>query len=494
MRMIPTKIVVCNIKILLLMVVAACSGIFLGCSSGSRISPADFKEGEVFFDAPKPKEWRLKNGLTVLYLEDNELPIVYGTLYLPGGTYWQSQDEMGMASAMGSQMRDGGAGNYSPSELDMQLDKLAAGISSSFSQESGSVSFSSLDRDLDQVFSMFADVVLRPKFQKERLDIWKGNTIDSIKRRIENPDEVAQIAYLQLSFGDSVFGRVSTAKDIEKISRADLLKMYSKFVKPGKALLTIGGKISEEKLNELLAKHLNKWNGEPELPPISKTLQDPKPGIYFVSLPVTQSNILIGHLGVPRLTPDYPAIDAFNEIFGSSGFGLSRLFNRIRTDLGLAYSVYGAIRTGLVKGTNIIMVQTKSQSTDVAIIESINVLTTLQKETVPPTELDEVRRSVENSFVFNFDSPSEILSRRASIKLLGFPDDFDETYLPKLREVTVGDVQSVAVRRWDLSKFVVVVVGNEDAYDRLSVRLRDDPGPLAGLSLQKVKFDQKLIQ
>lgn len=464
----------------------------LGCSAKSKFDPLNPTESAIAFDAIKPQEWQLPNGMTVLYLPNNELPIVYGSLYLPGGSYWQSTGKLGTISAMGSQLYEGGTLKHTPEQLDAELDKLAAGVSSGFSSEWGKVNFSCLDSDLATVFSIFADVILRPRFDENRLQIWKGNSIESIKRRVEQPATVAQISYLQLLYPDSILGAVSTVEDIERIKRADLIREYNRFVKPGKALLTIGGNITKAEVDELLQKHFGSWKGDPDLPPLEQELKDPAAGVYFIPMPVSQASIMVGHLGVPRLPPDYPEIDLFNEIFGGSGFGLSRLFSRVRTELGLAYSVFGSIRSGVIKGSSIIMVQTKAESAGVAIKESLAVLNGMKTKPVSESELNQVKRAVENSFIFNYDSTSSVLARRAIIKLYGFPDDYDDTYIPKIERVTVDDVQSVAQRRWDPEKFVVVVVGNQAAYDQIVGLVEQKEGPLAGLPLRKVNFDQKL--
>jgi zinc protease len=444
------------------------------------------------FSAPKPKEWELSNGLGVRFLRDSELPIVFGTLYIRGGTIWQSADKLGSVAAMGSQLREGGAGELSPDQLNIKLDKLAAGVSSSFSQEWGTVSFSCLSRDLEEVFGLFSNVILRPKFDPKKLSLWKGNLISRIKRRKENPQEVAQIAFQQILYGDSPFGRVSTEKDIAKLTRQDVVAQYQKMVKPKGAILTLGGNLTEEQARKLVEERFGKWSGSADLGEVEDIKVEAAAGIYFIDMPVSQSSIFMGHLGVPRRTPDYASIDVFNEIFGSSGFGLARLFVRIRTELGLAYQVYGAISPGLKRGQNVIVVQTKAESTDEAMVESINVLRDIQENGVREEELREVKRSIENSYIFNFASTDRILGRHASIELLGWPDNFDQTYLPAIRLIGNHEVTDTSRSRWNLKDFVFVVVGNEDAYAQIERRLKEDPQALQGLQLKRLKFDQKL--
>lgn len=445
------------------------------------------------FRPPEPVRWALPNGLQVIFLHDDELPLVKGRLLLRGGSLWASEYPLGTTSAMGEGMRSGGAGSLSADALDRELETLAAGVSSSFSAEFGGVSFSCLSNDIDRVFSIFSDVVMRPRFESERLSLWKGQALEGIRRRVEDPSAVASIAFTQLVYGDSMYGRVSRSRDISAISRRNLVDLQRYLVRPDGAILVVTGKISQDKVRELVEQHFASWTqrGIP-LPPAPEIANEPKPGIYFVVLPFAQSSVKFGHLGVPRFTPDYPAIDVFNEIFGSGGFG-SRLMKRVRTELGLSYGVYGGISAGRVRGTNYVFVQTKADSTGAAINESIAVLKKLQTEAPSLAELEEKKLAITNSHVFNFGSKSEIAGRVATHELLDYPKDYDATYLPSIQGVNPQEVSAVASTRWDPSKLVVVVVGNEAAYRSVEQERSDPESALASFDLNKLRFDEALI-
>ena len=468
----------------------------VGCSLGSVSSDRATlpRADEVSqFKPIQPEEWRLENGLRVVYLKDDELPLVKGRLFIRGGSLWGPASPVGAVSAMGDQMRQGGAGGRSADTLDQELEELAATVSSSFSTEFGGVSFSSLASDVDKVFPIFADVALRPRFEGDRLALWKGQSLESIRRRKEDASTVASIAFTQLLYGDSPYGRVSVDRDIQTISRDLLVSLHQKFVKPDGGLLVVTGRIERPVVEKLVERHFGGWKARGELLPSAPAVShEPKPGIYFIELPFSQASVQLGHLGVPRLTPDYPAIDMFNEVFGTSGFG-SRLMQRVRTDLGLTYGVYGGISPAVVKGVNYVFLQTKADSVAPAIEESIGVLTKLQS--APPTEeeMEEKRTAIENSFVLNFDSIDDIAVRNARLKLLEYPADYDQTYLNKVGAVTPSAVQEVAQKRWDPKKFVIVVVGNETAYERLKRAMAETNNPLSPLPLRKLRFESAIV-
>ena len=468
----------------------------VGCSLGglSTDRAAISRGDEVAqFKPIQPEEWRLENGLRVVYLKDDELPLVKGRLFIRGGSLWGPESPVGAVSAMGDQMRQGGAGGRSADVLDQELEELAATVSSSFSTEFGGVSFSSLASDVDKVFPIFADVALRPRFEGERLALLKGQSLESIRRRKEDPSTVASIAFTQLLYGDSPYGRVSVDRDIQAISRDLLVSLHHKFVKPDGGLLVVTGRIERPEVERLVQENFGGWNARGELLPAAPAVKrEPQPGIYFIELPFSQASVQMGHLGVPRLTPDYPAIDMFNEVFGTSGFG-SRLMQRVRTELGLTYGVYGGISPAVVQGVNYVFLQTKADSVAAAIQESIGVLATMQA--APPTEeeMEEKRTAIQNSFVLNFDSIDEIAVRNARLKLLEYPVDYDQTYLSKVAGVTPDLVQEVARTRWDPKKFVIVVVGNGTAYQRLESTLADKNSPLSPTPLHKLRFESAIV-
>lgn len=463
-----------------------------GCAPTRGSAPNSSSSDAAEYTPPRPEEWVMSNGLRVMYLKDRELPLVRGGLLMRTGTLWESPDRWGAIGALGVQLRQGGAGDRSADELDRRLEELSAGVASSAGGESLNVSFSCLSSDLDSVVGVFADVVRRPRFEQGRLDLWKGQNLEGIRRRVDDPSTVAGLALGELLYGWSPYGRYLLEEDVRRLSRSDLVALHREIVIPDGAIFTVTGDVERREVERLLERYLGDWQpggvARPALPPVDST---PTPGIYFLRLPFVQSTIYLGQLGVPRLTEDYIEIEGLNELFGSSGFG-SFLMQRIRTELGLAYSVYGGIIPGPVRGKNIIALQTKGESSGTAIVESLGVLERLQREKVTDEKLAEAKRSISNSFIFRFDTLADALNRRALQEYLGYPKDYDATYLPKIARITPEDVRRTAERRWDRSKFVIVVVGDDTAYSAVQQALASGAPELSGYELREVSFDGRL--
>ncbi|MFM6308250.1 MAG: M16 family metallopeptidase, partial [Dolichospermum sp.] len=183
-------------------------------------------------------------------------------------------------------------------------------------------------------------------------------------------------------------------------------------------------------------------------------------GVYFVNQPqLTQSSVLIGHLGGKFNSPDYPALDVMNGIL--NGFG-GRLFNELRSRQGLAYSVYGVWNPRFdYPGMFIAGGQTRTETT-VQFIKSLQTeIKRLQTENVTTKELNNAKDSTLNSFVFNFQDPSQTLSRLMRYEYYGYPADFLFRYQKAVAATTVADVKRVAQKYLKPQNLVTLVVGNQ---------------------------------
>ena len=182
---------------------------------------------------------------------------------------------------------------------------------------------------------------------------------------------------------------------------------------------------------------------------------------------VNQSNVWIVGLGTERSNPDYYALSVMNQIF-SGGFG-SRLFQNVRTKMGLAYSVGGAYGASYDHpGLFYTVAATKSASTVDATKAMLDQIDDLKTEPFTADELRRAKDELLNSFIFRYDTPEKVLTERVSLEFYGYPADFLEKYRAAIEKVTTADLERVAKKYVDRSKLAVLVVGT----CRISLRAR----------------------
>ena len=419
--------------------------------------------GEV--KVPDYQRFVLKNGMVVYLMEDKELPLVGGTALVRTGERWEPGEKVGLADLTGTVMRTGGTRKHSPDELNELLEQKAAAVETSIGESSGSASFSALSEDLESVFGLFAEVLREPVFAQDKLDLAKTQVRGGIARRNDEPESIASREFRKLIYGkENPYARTVEYATLNNISREDLVKFYQQYFYPNNIILGIVGDFDSGKMRALVEAKFGDWVSKPQAakPELPTVAQVNKSGVFFVNQPqLTQSNILIGHLGGRWDNPDFGALDVVNGVL--NGFG-GRLFNEVRSRQGLAYSVYGAWSPRFdYPGLFIAGGQTRSEAT-VQFVQAIrNEIKRLQDAPITETELAFAKDSTLNSFVFNFADPSQTLSRLMRYEYYGYPADFLFRYQKAVAATTIADVQRVARKYLKPENLVTLVVGNQKA-------------------------------
>jgi zinc protease len=195
-------------------------------------------------------------------------------------------------------------------------------------------------------------------------------------------------------------------------------------------------------------------------PPRHEVFTGPKPGVSFIDKEdVNQSSVEIVGLGTDRHNPDVPKLALMNDILGG-GFA-SRLIQKVRTELGLAYEVGGgygfaydhpaAFRVGVI---------TKSASTVDATRATLDEIARLTTTDFTQAELDRAKDNILNSFLFRYDTRDKVLAESVRLEFYGYPANYLETYQDALKKVTLADLNAAARKYIHPDRLAVLVVGN----------------------------------
>lgn len=412
---------------------------------------------------PDLKETKLKNGLTVYLLEDHELPLVGGQAWIKTGTRFDPKDKVGLASIVGEVIRTGGTQDHPADQLNQTLEQRAASVEVGISETSGNASFNALSEDLTEVFGLFAEVLRQPAFPEDKITLSKTQHMGAIQRRNDDPGDIGTREFKKVIYGDqSPYARLEEYESIRNISAQDIRTFYEDYFQPNRVILGIVGDFDSATMMKLVEAKLGDWQSlerkvSDDVPPASQTVQG---GTYLVNQPqLTQSTVQIGHIGGQLKEPDVFPLYVMNEILNSFG---GRLFNEVRSRLGLAYSVYGVWSPRYdYPGLFISGGQTRSEATVPFINAVKSEIQQLRQAPVSQTELDQAKDAILNSFVFNFEKPSQTLSRLMKYDYYGYPKDFIFKYQAGVKAATVNSVLDAAQRNLQPDKLVTLVVGSE---------------------------------
>jgi predicted Zn-dependent peptidase len=435
--------------------------------------PRDLVFEPLAFTPPDRATYRrvLSNKVVAYMVEDHDLPLVTVTVHVRGGSYLDPPGKSGLASMTGSQMRAGGAGSMAAEQFDEEVDFLAANMVSGIGSTSGSAAVSFLAKDMDRALALFFDMLRRPRFQADRLELLKAQQLQAIERRNDSTDDIEAREWTRLMRGDDHFTTAFVTKaTIEAIIRDDLVAFHEQHVHPRNFIFAVSGDFKSADMQARLEKGMDGWAARTAAPPVPKPAHRPTPGLYLVNKPdVNQGRVTIGHLGIERDHPDEIAIGVMNQILGGGSF-TSRITTRVRSDEGLAYSASSVFAPGIhFPGTFGAGFQSKSESVARAAAIVLEEIARIRDEPVAARELQTVQNYLIDVFPRNFASAAAIANLFASDELTGRPRDYWRTYRDRVRAVTVADVQRVAKTYLRPGDLVILAVGD------VETMLKGDP-------------------
>jgi len=420
------------------------------------------------FTIPEPERYVMKNGIVVMLLPDHELPMIDVSARVRTGSRLEPADKVGLAGMVGTVMRTGGAKGKSGDEIDDWLDARGARIETGIGEDSGTASASSLKGDFPDVVQLFADILRAPSFEESKLKVAKSQATAGIARRNDNPMGIMFREASKLVYGaDSPYARDTEYATISAITRDDLVAFHGTYFVPNRLLIGVTGDFDGAQMKALLEKVFGDWKKGPEpKDPEAAWSKTAHPGVYrIVKNDMTQSDIIMSHLGIRQDNPDFFAIDVMNQVL--SGSFASRLFSNVRTKKGLAYAVRGGMDAEFDHpGTFNVWVTTKTETTGAAIdalLEEVDGIVTH-----PATE-DEVTRAKQgmlNSFIFNYDSKAKILRQQLAYEYYHYPSDFLAKYRQNIEKVTPADVARVAKQYVKKNDLAILVVGKSEGLDK----------------------------
>lgn len=417
------------------------------------------------FNEPNVETFTTDNGIKFFLLEDKELPLIDVSVDIRTGGVLVPNEKTGLASLTGEVIRSGGTSKYPADSLNQLLENNAANMSSYIGFTGGGASMNVLKEDFDEMLPVFIDMLTNPAFPKDKIELAKTQAKTGISRRNDSPGQIANREFDQLIYGpDSKYGRTTEYATINNITREDMVEFHDQYYTGKNMQVGVVGDFDTEAMKEKLQAAFGDIPAGEEtdlaFPEVDYNFEDT---INLADKPdVNQSTVYLGHIGGMRDNPDYAEVQVMNNVL-SGGFS-GRLFQKVRTDLGLAYSVGGQYGMGntFYPGQFYVQVQTKTETTAEAIDAIIAEIKRLQNEPISEEELQDTKDQFLNSLVFRNTSYEQILNRRMNNEYRGLPENSFEEFVEGVKNTTVEDVQKMAQKYLHPEEMQILVVGNKE--------------------------------
>jgi predicted Zn-dependent peptidase len=434
----------------------------VSAKSVQRLNRAPVNKNVLQVQLPKPTEFKLKNGLTVVVLEQHKLPQVLFNMWIKGGALHDPKNLPGVADFTADMMREGTTRRTS-AQLAAESDQIGAslGTSASYGSAISTVSIGGLVENTDKMLDIMSDVLMNPAFPQAELDKLKQRTLPELEEQRSDPGFLADEKFNQVLYRDFPAAIVSaTPESVKAITVADLKKFHETWFAPNNAILGITGDITVAQAKVLAEKYFGAWKEHPVPPVELPAIPAPQAKkAYLIDRPGSvQTNLVAGDFSLKRTDPDFIPLTVMNRILGSGAS--SRLFLELREEKGYTYGSYSFFTAMSYPGSFQATSEQRNNVTEGAMSSLLDELKKIREVPVPNEELDESKRSIVATFALSLERPSNLLDRWLTVKYYGLPLDYWDTYPANVAKVDPATIERVGKKYIDLDHLQIVVVGD----------------------------------
>lgn len=384
----------------------------------------------------QPKTFTLKNGLTVLVVENNKLPRVNVSLSMDRPAIYEG-NIVGVGSIFGTQLGTGTT-TLSKEEFNKKVDFLGANLRF----HARGAGANTLSKYFTQVMDLMADAIINPKFSADEVQKAKEKQIEGLKSNEKSADAIASRVSSALIYGkNSAYGEFETEESINKIQLKDIQDYYKKHYAPDNAYLVIVGDVKYDEVKKLVEKNFKKWKKSGvKYPAVPVAKNVPTTEVNVVDVPnAVQSVIQVGNISTLQMKdPQYFAGVIGNYILG--GGGEARLFMNLREKNGFTYGAYSTLSTSKYAPNFQAHASVRNEVTDKAVQEFMNELKGIS--TIKEEELKSAKAKLKGEFIMSLEKPEILAQFALNQRVQNLPADFYTNYLKSIDKVNLADVSN----------------------------------------------------
>jgi zinc protease len=466
----------------------AAGSLLAGCAPAMAIDPGAPLDRSVApapgpdpaYDFPDIQRRTLPNGLNLWLVERPGAPLATVQLIADAGAFADPAGLPGIASLTAAMLTEGTA-RRSAEELADELGYLATSVNAGAGREIAFVSLSVLERNFTPALELFADVVMNASFPDTVWPRVRDQRLASLVQSLDQPATVATEEFQRRLFGTGhPLGRPvnGTPASVRAVTPQALRDFHRRHYRPGNAHLIVVGSLPADEMVAQVERAFAGWTtGEagPAAPPPADPAPQEATRVYLVDKPgAAQSQVRIGHVGVPRVHRDYFPLLVMNTILG--GQFTSRINLNLREDKGYTYGARSAFQMGRLAGPFVASAGVQTAVTKESLVEFMRELEDIRgARPVSAEEVEFARSSIIRREPLTMETNGQIASRVQDLILYDLPLDYFDHYNRHVAAVTVADVNRVAREYLQPNRFAIVVVGDRSAIEG---PLRELPYPV----------------
>ena len=436
---------------------------------------------------PVPDQFKLSNGLTVLYSERPGLPLVAADLVVRSGGGANPADRPGLANMTARMLQEGTATRSAPQIADRAADLGATLVSRAFTDNSV-VSTQSLSRSFPEALELLADAALHPSFPKAEIERVRSEELAALVQEKDDPFSVGlRVAGAALygSHHPYAYPPSGTPESIKAISREDLQHFWQQNYVPDDSAIIVTGNIKLAVLKPLLEKAFGGWKkGNAAAPAAIGPAETTDARLIVVDRAgAPQTTLLCFSPGLARSTPDYAPAEVVNTELG--GLFSSRINMNLREQHGYTYGAGSFFAYHRAPGPFIVYSGVRTDVTAPATSEILKELRRMRDTQMTADEMRLSKDSITRSMPGRFERGTDAAGTYADLFVFNLPLDYFSLLPDKINAVTAEQAQAVAQKYIVPEKMIVLAVGDrariEEELKKLNlgkIEIRDTEGKI----------------
>lgn len=418
----------------------------------------------------------------VAFERDARLPVVNIAVAIRAGYTMDPTGQSGLTRFMG-QMLTRGTKLRSKEQIDLELDQMGAEIGVETRAESTVLRGTVLASQLDRFLSLISEMLTQPSFPPSEIRKLKGEVTSAIAGQMGRDESVAYRKFLKYLFNKHPYGKppLGTTVDVVKLTAVQLRAQYDRIVRDQLLLVVATGDADEAKLKTWADGIGQARPGGLAVEELAVPTNPPHRRLIIVDKPDrTETQIIIGQIGMATLNPQYRALDIANVIFGGGGMNASRLMLQIRSLKGWSYSASSSQNMARQPHQWSIHLHPAAKNSAEALAYVLGMVSDLKAKGVTHDEFQFAQSTMINNSAFDANTAKKRAENLLTEKLIGLPNGFFKSAGEQIQKVTLEQVNAAAQAFFQPNDLTILVLGTA----------KDLKAPLAkaaGVELSKVE-------
>jgi len=420
----------------------------------------------------------LDSGMTVVTAHVPGRPLLLSQLVIrgdAGGGAAGEPQELGGVTVLTARALLEGTAKRDATEFVEASERLGAELSADAGWDSFVVSVEVPRARLVPALGLLAEAVLEPNFPEREVDRLREERINDLRQARADPRRRVERVFPESIYAEGSAYRRPLAgieDSVPLLDRSAVVERHRSLIHPRGATLVVAGDLSGIGVVDRVAEAFARFggNGSPGSDANAQAVgRQGGPRVVLVDRPgSTQSEIRIGHVGLPRHIPDFHAVSVLNTLLG--GLFNSRLNLLLREQRGYTYGVHSAFDLRRAAGPFVVRCAVQSEVTVPAVQDILSELRRIREAPVSPAELQGARDYLVGVFPLRFETAGQVAAAIGGLIVFALPDDELDRYRPAITAVAADDVLHSAQAHIRPEEAVIVIVGDAAS---LEAGLRD---------------------